>query len=320
MMNAWQVTKWGEPEEMTLTGTAVPAPGPEEVLIRNRAAGINFFDLLQVRGGYQYKPPFPFTPGAEVCGVVAAVGERVRTCTPGDRVVAFVTSGGFAEYAVAPAARVFPAPAGMSDAEAAGFPVIYHTGWYVLDRRAQLKAGETLLVNAGASGVGMAAIQIGKQMGARVLATAGGAAKCEFARQCGAEAAFDYTDATWPDQVKAVAPRGVNVLYDPVGGDAFDAATKCIAPEGRAMVVGFASGKISSIAANRILIKNFAVIGAVWGAYALPNPEYLRETQEQLARLNLKPVITREYTLEQLPAALRDVDQRKIIGKAVITL
>ena len=319
-MRAWQVTQWGEPELMTLAESPVPSPGPDEVLIRNRAAGLNFFDLLQVRGGYQIKPPFPFTPGAEVSGVVDTVGANVRRVNPGDAVVALVTSGGFAEYSLAPEWRVFPAAAAMTPTQGAAFPVVYHTGWYVLDRRARLQAGETLLVNAGASGVGMAAIQIGRAMGARVIATAGSAAKCDFARESGAEAAVNYTDPAWPDQVKALAPRGVNVIYDPVGGDAFDLATKCIASEGRAMIVGFASGKISSLAANRILIKNFSVMGAVWGAYALNNPVYLWETHEKLTALNLQPVVTREYSLEELPAALRDFDQRRIIGKAVIQL
>jgi len=319
-MKAWQVTQWGEPEGMALAEVAVPVPGAGEVLIRNRAAGINFFDLLQVRGGYQIKPPFPFTPGAEVCGLVEAVGEGVTRCAAGDRVVAFTQTGGFGEFALAAETRVFPAPAYLSDAEAAGFPVIYHTGWYCLDRRARLQRGETLLVNAGASGVGMAAIGIGKALGARVIATAGSAEKCEFARRCGADEAVLYTDAAWPDRVKALAPRGVDVIYDPVGGEAFDLATKCIAPEGRALIVGFASGKVSSLAANRILIKNFSVIGAVWGAYALGNAAYLQETQEALVRLGVRPVITREYALAELPAALRDVDGRRIVGKAVVRL
>lgn len=319
-MKAWQVTQWGEPETMTLAEIDVPAPGPDQVLIRNRAAGINFFDLLQVRGGYQYKPPFPFTPGAEVCGEVAAVGANVTRFAAGDRVVAFVQSGGFGEYSVTTEGRVLPAPTYMNDAEAAGFPVIYHTGWYCLDRRARLQEGETLLVNAGASGVGMAAIGIGKKLGARVIATAGSADKCAFAVQCGADEAVSYTDATWPDRVKALAPRGVDVLYDPVGGEAFDLATKCIAPEGRALIVGFASGKVSSIAANRVLIKNFSVIGAVWGFYALEKPAYLQETQAHLAELGVKPIITREYSLADLPVALRDVHQRRVIGKTVVRL
>ena len=320
-MRAWHLTQWGEPETLTLAETPVPQAKPDEVLIRVSAAGINFFDLLQVRGQYQIKPPFPFTPGAEVCGVVAKVGAAVTRFAEGDRVVAFVITGGFGEYAVAAEFRTFAASAAMSDSEAAGFPVVYHTGWYALERRAQLRAGETLLVNAGASGVGMAAIQIGKALGARVIATAGSAGKLDFARSCGADEALDYTSPAWVDEVKKLTGgRGVDVVYDPVGGDAFDLATKCIAPEGRVLVIGFASGRIPTIAANRILIKNFSVVGAVWGAYALGNAAYLRETQERLAALGVKPVVTREYALADLPAALRDVDARRITGKAVVKI
>lgn len=315
-MKAWHVTQWGEPDTIKLVETPVPTPKPDEVLLRVTAAGLNFFDLLQVRGQYQIKPPFPFTPGAEVCGVVERDAGPFRA---GDRVVAFTITGGFAEYATALLSRTFAAPAAMNDAEAAGFPVVYHTGWYALDRRAHLRKGETLLVNAGASGVGMAAIQIGKALGARVIATAGSAGKLAFARDCGADVALDYTTPAWVDEVKQVTGgRGVDVVYDPVGGDAFDLATKCIAPEGRVLVIGFASGRIPSIAANRILIKNFSVVGAVWGAYALSNPDYLRATQESLVALGVKPVITREYALADLPAALRDVDTRQITGKAVV--
>ena len=318
-MKAWHVTQWGEPETMALVEAPIPEPAPGEVVIRVAAAGINFFDLLQVRGQYQIKPPFPFTPGAEVCGLVAGTGEGVKAFRAGDRVVAFTITGGFGEYARAAEFRTFAAPAQMSDAEAAGFPVVYHTGWYALDRRARLRAGETLLVNAGASGVGMAAIQIGKALGAKVIATAGSPGKLEFARACGADEALNYSSPAWVDEVKRLTGgRGVDVVYDPVGGDAFDLATKCIAPEGRVLVIGFASGRIPTIAANRILIKNFSVVGAVWGAYALGNAAYLQETHERLTALGVKPVITREYALSELPAALHDVDTRQITGKAVV--
>ena len=320
-MRAWHVTQFGEPETITLVETPTPEPKPDEVLIRVASAGINFFDLLQVRGQYQIKPPFPFTPGAEVCGVVASVGAAVTRFGVGDRVMAFTITGGFGEYAVAAEFRTFAAPVEMSNAQAAGFPIVYHTGWYALDRRAQLRAGETLLVNAGASGVGMAAIQIGKALGAKVIATAGSPGKLDFARACGADEALDYSSPAWVDEVKRLTGgRGVDVVYDPVGGDAFDLATKCIAPEGRVLVIGFASGRISTIAANRILIKNFSVVGAVWGAYALGNAAYLQQTHERLMALSVKPVITREYALAELPAALHDVDTRKITGKAVVTV
>lgn len=314
-MKAWTLRAWGEPESLTLEDLDPPAPRAGETLIHHHASGINFFDLLQVRGLYQIKPPFPFSPGAEVAGIDTATGRRV---------MALPITGGFAEFSCVPSERVFPLPDGWSFAEGAGFLITYHTGWYALHRRAQLKAGETLLVHAGASGVGMAAIHIGKALGARVLSTAGSVEKREFALSLGADHVIDYLDPAWPDQVKQfTGSRGADVIYDPVGGDTFDLSTKCIASEGRLLVIGFASGRIPNLAINRALIKNFSVIGAVWGGYALPNPAYLAETQQALTQLlrdaELRPVVTAEYSHSDLPRALRDVDQRRIVGKAVLT-
>lgn len=318
-MKAWQVHAWGEPESMTLAEIDAPRPQAGQVRVQVKAAGLNFFDLLQVRGQYQIKPPFPFTPGAEVCGIVDSLGDGATKFSIGDRVMGFSITGGFGELCCLDEARCFPAPAAFTDDEAAGFPIVTHTGWYALERRARLERGETLLVQAGASGVGMAAIQIGKALGARVIATAGSDAKRDFARQCGADHVLDYGLSAWVDEVKALTNgRGADVVFDPVGGDTFDQSTKCIAPEGRLLVIGFAAGRIPTIAANRILIKNFSVIGAVWGAYALDNAAYLKETHEALMELGIKPVITSTYPLTELPAALRDIDQRKITGKAVI--
>lgn len=313
-MTSWIVRAWGEPESMTLEETTVPEPKSGEVRIRHHASGINFFDLLQVRGLYQIKPPFPFSPGAEVAGIEEASGRRV---------MALPVVGGFAQSSCVPRERVFDLPDEWSFAEGAGFLIVYHTGWYALHRRAALQPGETLLVHAGASGVGMAAIHLGKAMGARVIATAGSQEKREFAQSLGADAAIDYLDGGWPEEVKKLTGgRGADVIYDPVGGDAFDLSTKCIASEGRLLVIGFASGRIPTLAANRALIKNFSMIGAVWGGYAIPNPAYLAETQRALipllAQAGIRPVITSEYDFTGLPKALRDVDQRRIIGKSVI--
>jgi NADPH2:quinone reductase len=318
-MKAWQVEAWGEPSSLQLGDVAAAEPGAGQVRIRHHAAGLNFFDLLQVRGQYQNKPPFPFTPGAEVAGIVEAVGSGVNNIQTGDSVMALCLQNGFSEASVVPATHVFALPADWTFAEGAAFPIVYHTGWYALHRRAQLAKGETLLVHAGASGVGMAAIQLGKAMGARVLATASTEAKRNFALSVGADHVIDYTQANWPDEVKQLTNgRGADVIYDPVGGDAFDLSTKCIATEGRILVIGFASGRIPSIAANRILIKNFDVIGAVWGAFALPRPDYLASAQADLARLALKPRVLHEYAFSQVVTALEDLDNRRIIGKAVL--
>ena len=318
-MKAWQVEAWGEPGSLQTGNPEEPALGAGQVKIRHHAAGLNFFDLLQVRGQYQVKPPFPFTPGAECAGLVEAVGDGVTGFRAGDRVMALCLQNGFAEVSCVPATHVFALPGSWSFTEGAAFPIVYHTGWYALERRARLRAGETLLVHAGASGVGMAAIQLGKAMGARVIATASTEAKRQFAASVGADEVVDYTQASWPDEIKRLTGgRGANVIYDPVGGDAFDLSTKCIATEGRLLVIGFASGRIPAIAANRILIKNFDVIGAVWGAYALPRPGYLAEAQAALAALDLRPRVVHQYAFGDLVSALEDLDQRRVIGKAVL--
>ena len=321
MMTAWQVEAWGEPSSLKMGSTPQLAPGAGQVRIRHHAAGLNFFDLLQVRGQYQIKPPFPFTPGAEVAGVIDAVGDGVTQFSVGGRVIALCLQNGFSEASNVPVTHVFALPESWTFAEGAAFPIVYHTGWYALHRRARLTAGETLLVHAGASGVGMAAIQIGKALGARVLATASTEAKRAFAVSVGADEVIDYTQTSWPDEVKRLTGgRGADVIYDPVGGDTFDLSTKCIASEGRILVIGFASGRIPTIAANRILIKNFEVIGAVWGAYALPRPGYLAEAQVSLSTLSLKPRVLHEYQFGELVQALQDLDGRRVIGKAVLLI
>src|SRR5271154_1469067 len=217
-MKAWRVHAWGEPETMSFKDIEEPAPGPGQVRIRNRAAALNFFDILQVQGKYQIKPPFPFTPGAEVAGIVDAAGPGVAEFQPGDRVLAMTHGNAFAEQSLAAASNTFAIPDGMGFSEAAALPVVYHTSYFALRDRAALQPGEWLLVHAGASGVGVSAIQIGKAMGARVIATAGGPEKLVFAQAQGADHTIDYSDATWVDQVKQLTDgRGADVIYDPVG-------------------------------------------------------------------------------------------------------
>ncbi len=324
-MKAWQVTHYGEPEEMSYTDVAAPSPGAGQALIRNRACGLNFFDLLQCQGKYQAKPSFPFTIGAEVSGIVEAVGPDVQGIAAGDRVVALPRGGGFAEYTATDAARIFAIPANMPFEQAAAMPVVYQTSYFALAHRAKLQAGEWLLVHAGASGVGVSAIQLGKTMGARIIATAGSQRKLDFCRKHGADHAIDYRDGSWIETVKALtAKRGVDVIYDPVGGDVFDLSTKVIAPGGRLLTIGFASGRIPSLAANRALLKNMALVGAFWGRHCQENPGYMESLHGILIELfkdgKIDPPVGASYPLAEAPQGIRDLADRKVTGKAVLTI
>ncbi len=221
--------------------------------------------------------------------------------------------------------RTFHTIAGLDYPEAAAMPVVYHTAYFALHRRAALAHREWLLVHAGASGVGMAAIQIGKAYGAQVIATAGSQAKLDFCLAQGADHAISYTDPNWVEHVKEITGgRGVDVVYDPVGGDVFDLSTRCIAGEGRILIIGFASGRIPNVPANRVLLKDISIVGVHWGQYVQQHPEFLGHTHEVLTAMSLggqiQPVVGKTYTLEQVPAGLRDLADRKIVGKAVILI
>jgi NADPH2:quinone reductase len=322
-MKAWQVNRWCEPEDLVFAEVPDPQPGPGEVRIRNRAAALNFFDILQIQGKYQVKPPFPFTPGAEVAGAVDAIGDGVRDFQPGDEVIGLPEGRGFADYTLVAQNKIFRKPSSMDWAQAAGFPVVYHTSWFALTDRAKLTAGEWLLVHAGASGVGMSAIQLGKALGANVIATAGSEEKLAFARRQGADHVLDYHASAWVDAVKELtAGRGADVVYDPVGGDVFDLSTKCIAAGGRLLVIGFASGRIPAIATNRVLLKNMSIVGVHWGGHVLANREYSAKAQAELERLwnagKLRPAVNTNWKLADLPAAMRALAERKVSGKAVL--
>jgi len=322
-MRAIVVDRWMEPAELTVSEVPDPVVGPGQLGVEVRAAGCNFFDILLVQGRYQVKPPFPFVPGGEIAGVVRSVGAGVRGFAPGDAVLAAVPMGGYAEQIAVPAAFAHRMPEGMTFEEGAAFPIVYPTSYAGLVYRAGLRPGETLLVHAAAGGVGLAAVQIGKALGARVIATAGGADKLHVALEAGADIGIDYTEEDFVERVKEfTGGRGADVIYDSVGGDVFDRSLKCIAWNGRLLVIGFASGKIPTVAANRILLKNVAVVGLHWGAYAKHEPERVPETFDALFRLyaekKIRPVVYRSYPLEEAPAALAALGGRRTWGKVVL--
>ena len=301
-----------------------PEPAAGEILIRNRACGLNFFDILQIAGKYQEKPPFPFTVGAEVAGEVAAVGARVKDFAPGDCVLAVPRKGGFAEYTLSPDDRTFPIPKGMSFEQAATFPITFQTAWFALDYRARLEPAEWVLVHAGASGVGSAAIQIAKAKGARVIATASSEEKLAFCREQGADETVNYREEGWHERVKKLTGRGADVIVDIVGGEIFELSTKCIAPDGRLLVIGFTSGEIPSIAANRILLKNMSVVGVFWGRHLAEHEHYGAEAHGALRDLYLEgklaPRVDRTFPLTEAPEALTALEQRAITGKAALLI
>ncbi len=322
-MRAVVVERWVEPRDLKVHEVPELELKSGQVRVEVKAAGVNFFDILIVQGRYQVKPPFPFVPGSEIAGIVREVGEAVTDLSVGDRGVGAVPLGGFAERAVVPASLLQPVPETMSFEEAAGFPIVYPTSYAALVDRAALKSGETLLVHAAAGGVGIAAVQIGKALSARVIATAGGPQKLEVARGAGADHVIDYREGDWVAAVQELTDgRGADVIYDPVGGDVFDGSMKCIAWNGRLLVVGFAGGRIPEVKANRILIKNIAVVGLHWGAHAAREPERVKQIFEELAELyaggKIAPLVYRIYPLDEVPAALEALGSRGTYGKLII--
>lgn len=322
-MKGWVVKEYG-PYKESMHFEAIEKPKAEGMaaLIQIKAAGLNFADLLSVEGKYQSKVPPPFTPGIEAAGVVVETGEDC-SLNAGDRVIVMNLAGAFAEYIAMIEHMTFPIPDSMSDEEAAAFLVTYQTAYFALAYRAQLKEGETLLVHAGAGGVGSACIQLGKAMGATVIATAGSEEKLQVCRDCGADHVINYREEDFAKKVKSLTSgNGANVIFDPVGGDVFDKSTKCIAWEGRIVIIGFASGRIPEISANRILLKNIAVTGLFWGNYMMHNPFLVKETHTKLCKLyeegKIKPVIYKTYALDALPDAFEALGSRKSYGKIVL--
>jgi NADPH2:quinone reductase len=303
---------------------ASPPLGPGQVRIGVRASGVNFPDILMVEGKYQVKPDLPFIPGLEAAGVVLECAAGVEHVRPGNRVLAFARRGGaHAEEVVVPGAIVTPIPQSMDFVTAAAFPVAYGTAHFALTHRGHLAAGETLLVLGAAGGVGLAAIEVGKLLGARVIAAASNAEKLAIARLHGADETIDYVDENLRDRVRDLTDgKGVDVVFDPVGGKAFEQSVRCVGWEGRILVVGFASGDIPHVAANMILVKNLSVIGVVFGEHSWRFPD---GTRARLAKLldayaagRLKPAVTRAYPLAEAKAALAEISSRRVMGKLVL--
>ncbi|MFE2727972.1 NADPH:quinone oxidoreductase family protein [Kitasatospora sp. NPDC059327] len=320
-MRAWQVTELGEPREVLRLAEDVPrpSPGPDQLLVRVRAAAVNFPDALMVRGRYQVRPPLPFTPGVELCGEVVA-GDRA-----GERVIGtpVLPGGAFAEYALLDAAAAFPAPPALDDAEAAALHIGHQTAWFALHRRAGLRAGETLLVHAAAGGVGSAAVQLGRAAGARVIAVVGGAGKAAVARGLGADLVVDRTTEDFVAAVKeATGGRGADVVFDPVGGAAYTGSTRCVAFEGRIVVVGFAGGEIPAPALNHALVKNYSILGLHWGLYTTRDPRAVRAAHEELTRLaaagTVRPLVSARLPLAGAAEAVQQVADGRSTGRLVV--
>ncbi|EFE79315.1 oxidoreductase [Streptomyces filamentosus NRRL 11379] len=316
LMQAWRVHRNGEPGEvMRLEEADRPTPGDGQVLVEVRAANVNFPDALLCRGQYQVRPPLPFTPGLEVCG----------TTEDGRRVLAnpVLPHGGFADWIVADEAALLPAPDALDDAEAAALHVGYQTGWFGLHRRARLQPGETLLVHAAAGGVGSAAVQLGKAAGAKVIGVVGGPDKAAVARELGCDLVIDRRSEDIVAAVKeATGGRGADVVYDPVGGDAYTKSTKCIAFEGRILLIGFASGVIPAPALNHALVKNYSVVGLHWGLYNTKDPAAVRACHEELTKLAeqgiVKPLISERVAMAESADAVQRVADGTSTGRIVV--
>ncbi len=322
-MKAVLCKSWGDPSTLTIEDVPSPPITGGEVRIGVHASGINFADILMVAGQYQFRPPFPFSPGLEVAGEVLEIGDGVDNVKIGDRVMAICNYGGYAEEVIVPAPMVVPLPDSMSFIDAAAFPLAYGTSHVALTDRAHLKEGETLLVLGATGGVGLTAVELGKHLGATVIAAAGSTEKLAIAKEYGADFLINYREESIRDQVKAFTGGvGADVIFDPVGGDAFDEAIRAINWDGRLIVVGFASGRIPELPVNRVLIKNCAVMGVFWGAYALNNPQVMFKSLKTLLSWyqegNLKPHISATLPLEKAAEAMGLLTNRQSTGKVIL--
>jgi NADPH2:quinone reductase len=323
-MRAVLCKAYGPPETLTVEDVPSPTPGPGEAVIAVKAAGVNFPDVLIIQNKYQVKPALPFSPGSEIAGVVKAVGEGVTRWKPGDAVTGFTIYGGFAEEVKIDAGRLLPLPDGMSFATGAAFGLTYATSDHALRDRGQLGAGEHLLVLGAAGGVGIAAIEIGKALGARVIACASTDAKLEVCRQHGADSTINYSAEDLRQRIGALTDgKGIDVVYDPVGGPYTEPALRSMAWRGRLLVVGFAAGEIPRIPLNLTLLKGCSIVGVFWGEFTRREPDHFAEAMRQLGRWftegKLRPHISATLPLERASEALTLMAERRVTGKVVLT-
>ncbi len=322
-MKAIICKEWAKPEALVYEDVSDPVVQAGEVVIQVKAVGVNFADTLMVQGLYQVKPPLPFSPGFEVAGDIIELGSGVSTFKLGQRVAGFINWGAYAEKVAAPAVMLTAISDSMTYQAAASLAVAYGTSHVALDHRGKLKAGETLLVHGASGGVGLAAVELGKLMGATVIATASTQEKLELCKRYGADYTINYATEDFVKEVKAITVgKGADVIFDPVGGTVFEQSLRCIAWEGRLLVIGFASGKIASLPTNISLVKNCSVVGVYWGAYVQKNPAILLKSLAQLfswhATGKITPHVSEVYKLEYAVAALNSMVERRSTGKIIL--
>jgi len=322
-MKAIVCKEYGPPEKLVYEDVPPTSMGKSAVRVAVKAVGVNFPDTLIIQGKYQFRPDPPFTPGGEFAGEVIETGSEIKHLKVGDHVAGVITWGGYAQELVAPAAAAMPIPKDMDFTAAAAIPMIYGTSYHALKQRADLKAGETLLVLGAAGGVGIAAVQLGKLMGARVIAAAGSDEKLALCRANGADEVVNYSTGSLKEQVKKLTGgKGADVIYDPVGGDYFDQCLSCINWNGRILVVGFASGTIPSMAINRALLKGCAIVGVFWGQFVMKEPQLNMQNFHHIFQWysegKLKPPVSRTYPLAAAADAMNDLLSRRATGKLIL--
>jgi len=324
-MRALVCNEYGPPESLILEEWDDPVPGEGQVVIDVAAAGINFADVLSIAGTYQVKTPTPFVPGNEAAGVISSIGTGVKRFTVGDKVVVVTRGSAFAEKCVAPEQMAVPLPIGLDLEQGAGLAVTYGTSYHAMKQSANLQAGETLLVLGAAGGVGIAAVEIGKAMGARVIAAASSEEKLKFAKSAGADETVNYSEIPLKEAIKELTNgSGADVVYDPVGGELTDQAFRATAWHGRYVVVGFASGDIPNFAANIALLKEASIIGVWWGTWLAKNPELQIQNMQELAELislgKINPRVTESYPIDEYVDAFAAITERRALGKVILRM
>ena len=322
-MKALLCTRYGTPDDLEIADLADPSPGENEAVVRVAAAALNFFDTLIIAGKYQHKPAFPFSPGAEFAGEIESVGAGVTGFSPGDRVIGNIGWGAAREKVALAADQLVSIPAGLDFDRAAGLTVTYGTSLYALKDRAKLRPGETLAVLGATGGTGLSAVELGKLMGARVIACASSDEKLAFARQHGADAGVNYATTDLKDALRQLTGgKGVDVVYDPIGGAQAEAALRGMDWGGRFLVIGFAAGDMPKLPLNLVLLRSYDVLGVYWGAWALRNPQGHRANMTQIldwcAQGKLSSHVHAVYSLEQAPVALKAIAERKVMGKVIL--